>query len=230
MEKILQREKEAEITLKEKKEADVRLDLLEGTEQKLEMSLAQADLYVEQGLLRNARRILENLRISYPDDRRISQKLDNISKASPQAKVDEILQRVEKVSAEETKLFGNKAYVRFNLGIAFLEQGLLDEAVEEFKLASKDKSRTVECYTVISNCYRQKKDSKEAAKWLQKALKITKEGSDWFYALKYELASIYEEMKETEKALALYNEINKWNSEYKDVNSKIKVLEKKLHK
>jgi len=230
VEKILEREKEAEISLKEKKEADVRLDLLEGTEQKLEMSLAQADLYVEQGLLRNARRILENLRISYPDDERISQKLETISKASPQAKVDEILQRVEKVSAEETKLFGKKAYFRFNLGIAFLEQGLLDEAIEEFKLAAKDKSRTVECYTVISNCYRQKKDSKEAAKWLEKALKITKEGSDWFYALKYELGSIYEEMKETEKAFAIYTEIKKWNPEYKDIDGKIKIIEKKLHK
>jgi tetratricopeptide (TPR) repeat protein len=230
MERLLEREKETELSLKEKKEADGRLDLLEGTEQKLEMSLAQADLYVEQGLLRNARRILENLRISYPDDPRISQKLDTISKASPQAKVDEILQRVEKVSAEETKLFGKKAYFRFNLGIAFLEQGLLDEAIEEFKLASKDKSRTVECYTVISNCYRQKKDSQEAAKWLEKALKITKEGSDWFYALKYELASIYEELKEIEKAFTLYTEIKKWNSEYKDIGKKIKIIEKKLQK
>jgi len=230
MEQLLEREKETELSLKEKKEADGRLDLLEGTEQKLEMSLAQADLYVEQGLLRNARRILENLRISYPDDPRISQKLDTISKASPQAKVDEILQRVEKVSAEETKLFGKKAYFRFNLGIAFLEQGLLDEAIEEFKLASKDKSRTVECYTVISNCYRQKKDSQEAAKWLEKALKITKEGSDWFYALKYELASIYEELKEIEKAFTLYTEIKKWNSEYKDVDRKVKIIEKKLQK
>ncbi len=230
MEQILEREKEAEISLQEKKEADGRLDLLEGTEQKLEMSLAQADLYVEQGLLRNARRILENLRISYPDDERINQKLESISKASPQAKVDEILQRVEKVSAEETKLFGKKAYFRFNLGIAFLEQGLLDEAIEEFKLASKDKSRTVECYTVISNCYRQKKDSKEAVKWLEKALKITEEGSDWFYALKYELGSTYEEMKENEKAFDLYSEIKKWNPEYKDVDRKIKIIEKRLSK
>jgi tetratricopeptide (TPR) repeat protein len=230
VERIFEREKETEISIKEKREADGRLDLLEGTEQKLEMSLAQADLYIEQGLLRNARRILENLRISYPDDERIGQKLDSISKASPQAKVDEILQRVEKVSAEETKLFGKKAYFRFNLGIAFLEQGLLDEAIEEFKLASKDKTRTVECYTVISNCYRQKKDSEEAAKWLEKALKITKEGSDWFYALKYELASIYEELKENEKAFALYSDISKWNSEYKDVDRKIKIIEKKLQK
>jgi tetratricopeptide (TPR) repeat protein len=230
VEQILEKEKEVEISRKEKKEADGRLDLLEGTEQKLEMSLAQADLYVEQGLLRNARRILENLRISYPDDDRIGQKLDTISKASPQAKVDEILQRVEKVSAEETKLFGKKAYFRFNLGVAFLEQGLLDEAIEEFKLASKDKSRTVECYTVISNCYRQKKDSKEAAKWLVKALKITEEGSDWYYALKYELGSVYEELKETDKAFALYSEIKAWNPEYKDVSRKIKIIEKKLHK
>jgi len=59
MELILDREKEKELSLKEKKEADGRLDLLEGTEQKLEMSLAQANLYVEQGLLRNARRILD---------------------------------------------------------------------------------------------------------------------------------------------------------------------------
>jgi len=230
VEQILEKEKEVEISRKEKKEADGRLDLLEGTEQKLEMSLAQADLYVEQGLLRNARRILENLRISYPDDDRIGQKLDTISKTSPQAKVDEILQRVEKVSAEETKLFGKKAYFRFNLGVAFLEQGLLDEAIEEFKLASKDKNRTVECYTIISNCYRQKKDSKEAAKWLVKGLKITEEGSDWFYALKYELGSVYEELKETDKAFALYSEIKAWNPEYKDVSKKIKIIEKKLHK
>jgi len=228
VEKIFEEAREGGAALEEKKEAGVRFDLLEGTEQRLEMSLAQADLYVEQGLLRNARRILENLRISFPDEPRIEQKLDSISNVSSQAKVDEILQRVEKVSAEETKLFGKKAYFRFNLGIAFLEQGLIDEAIEEFKLASKDKSRTVECYTVISNCYRQKKDFQEATKWLKKALKIAEEGSDWFFALKYELASLYEDLKEVEMALGLYNEIKKWNSEYKDVAKKIKILEKRL--
>lgn len=228
VEKIFEKAREGGVALEEKKEAGVRFDLLEGTEQRLEMSLAQADLYVEQGLLRNARRILENLRISFPDEPRIGQKLDSISNVSSQAKVDEILQRVEKVSAEETKLFGKKAYFRFNLGIAFLEQGLIDEAIEEFKLASKDKSRTVECYTVISNCYRQKKDFQEATKWLKKALKIAEEGSDWFFALKYELASLYEDLKEVEMALDLYNEIKKWNSEYKDVAKKIKILEKRL--
>lgn len=230
VEKIFERTKEGEVFTEEKRKADVRLDLLEGTEQKLEMSLAQADLYIEQGLLRNARRILENLRISFPDNPRINQKLASLDKVSTQAKVEEILQRIERVSAEETKLFGKKAYFRFNLGIAFLEQGLIDEAVEEFKLASKDKSRTVECYSVISNCYRQKKDFQEGAKWLEKALKLTKTGTDWFFALKYELASIYEDLKETEKALALYFEIKKLNSEYKDIDRKIKILEKRLQK
>ena len=230
VEKIFERTKEGEVFTEEKRKADVRLDLLEGTEQKLEMSLAQADLYIEQGLLRNARRILENLRISFPDNPRINQKLASLDKVSTQAKVEEILQRVERVSTEETKLFGKKAYFRFNLGIAFLEQGLIDEAVEEFKLASKDKSRTVECYSVISNCYKQKKDFQEGAKWLEKALKLTKTGTDWFFALKYELASIYEDLKETEKALALYFEIKKLNSEYKDIDRKIKILEKRLQK
>ncbi|NOR53368.1 MAG: hypothetical protein GQ536_04710 [Candidatus Aminicenantes bacterium] len=280
----------------------------EGSEEMLETNLVQADVYVEQGLLRLARRILENLRISYPDEPRVEKKLTAICEMSSTVTEEDIMQRVSKATQEESKLFNQgldsvraeedvlasdlhataedvapevfkerpkisyydlkdrideeldviesvfelqlKGDVgaaekdltdiasefrkvveenvdqedfesRFNLGVAFLEEGLIDEAIDEFKLASRDKNLTIECFSVISNCYIKKKDFEEALKWKEKAVQYSEEESGQYYALKYELASIHEEQRDAEKALALYNEIHDWNSGYKDVSKKI---------
>jgi tetratricopeptide (TPR) repeat protein len=287
----------------------------EGSPEMLEMNLAQADLYLEQGLIRSARRILENLRFHFPEEPRIQAKLEAIKNMVTGVKVDEILEKVEKVAKRETKLFkkkgepakeeaekkisvtdiltemdispvvfagdGKKYYdsterieeeleaistifnlqlkgsattvekdlsdivsefkkgleksidkkdheSHFNLGIAFLEQDLLDDAIEEFKLASMDDSPSVECYSLISNCYRKKKNIQEAVNWLEKALKLCEEGSSQYLALKYELALCYEDLKEMDKALAIYDEIKNWDPEFRDVAKKMKALVKNL--
>jgi tetratricopeptide (TPR) repeat protein len=285
----------------------------EGSEEMLETNLVQADVYVEQGLLRLARRILENLRISYPDEPRVEGKLTAICEMSSTVSEEEIMQRVEKATQKEAKLFkkgidsvgaekdalasdvhataediapevfeerrevsyydlkdriddeleaiesvfdlqlkgdGTAAErdltdiasefrkvveenvdqedfeSRFNLGVAFLEEGLIDEAIDEFKLASRDKNLAIECFSVISNCHKKKKDFEEAIKWKEKAVQHSEEESGQYYALKYELASIHEEQGDSEKALALYNEIHEWNSGYKDVSQKMIALAK----
>ena len=285
----------------------------EGSEEMLETNLVQADVYVEQGLLRLARRILENLRISYPDEPRVEGKLTAICEMSSTVSEEEIMQRVEKATQKEAKLFkkgidsvsdekdalasdvhataediapevfeerrevsyydlkdriddeleaiesvfdlqlkgdGTAAErdltdiasefrkvveenvdqedfeSRFNLGVAFLEEGLIDEAIDEFKLASRDKNLAIECFSVISNCHKKKKDFEEAIKWKEKAIQHSEEESGQYYALKYELASIHEEQGDSEKALALYNEIHEWNSGYKDVSQKMTALAK----
>ncbi len=290
----------------EKKELLRKIE--EGSEEMLDTNLVQADVYVEKGLLRLARRILENLRISYPDEPRVEKKLTAISEMSSTVSEEDIMQRVEKATLEESKLFEKGAdsirseedvlapdvhatakdiapevfeerpkigyydlkdrideeldviesvvelqlkgdgtaaekdltdiasefrkvveenvdqedfESRFNLGVAFLEEGLIDEAIDEFKLASRDKNLSVECFSVISNCHIKKKDFEEALKWKEKAVQYSKEESGQYYALKYELASIHEEQGDAEKALALYNEIHDWNSGYKDVSKKI---------
>ncbi len=107
-----------------------------------------------------------------------------------------------------------------------MEQGLHEEAIEAFKLASRDEKRAIDCYSVISNCYKQKEDYKEGIKWIEKGLSIAEEGSTPFYALKYDLASFFEVMDEGKKALKIYNEIKEWNADYRDVGKKIKGLEK----
>ncbi len=289
-----------------------------GREEDADILLAKADLYVSQGLLRNARRILENLKHKFPDSARIEAKLESLEKMKPKIRDEEIPLRVEKVQEIENKIEatpdlaksflsllreqeseekrltaadifsdteilpmpaeeapGRKYYdlaekiveelemirnvlsqqlrgdisilekdlsdivrdfraqvrkkinardfeARYHLGLAFLEQGLLEEAVEEFLLASEDPGRTLECYTIISKAYRKKGDFEEAAKWLDECLKFVGEGTDRFYALQYELASLYEEMGDKPKAMELYDRVRKWNARYRDVSQKVK--------
>jgi len=289
-------------------------------------NFAKADLYLEQGLIRNARRILENLKMKFPEKTIIDKKIEALNKISAQVKEEEIPDRVEKVVEREVQIFGReltrghpesgpffieegeekltaadifaetdiipvvsqeekeKIYYnlkdrineeveaiiaickqqlkgdtgdmekkleeilaefkegiktkvspedyesRFNLGIAYLEQGLIDEAIAEFKLSAKDRRRAVDCYSVLSYCYRKKKDFKQSLGWLNKALEIAEKGTNQFYGLKYELASLYQEMKERKKALALYQEIKKWDPKYRDVSDRIEDLQKKPNK
>ncbi|MCK4263315.1 MAG: tetratricopeptide repeat protein, partial [Candidatus Aminicenantes bacterium] len=71
----------------------------------IEANLAKADLYIEQGLIRNAKRILENLRLKFPENLKIGQKIDKLKSISSRVKEEEIIKRVEMVSEKETKLF-----------------------------------------------------------------------------------------------------------------------------
>ncbi|MFQ5720864.1 MAG: tetratricopeptide repeat protein [Candidatus Aminicenantales bacterium] len=289
-------------------------------------NFAKADLYLEQGLIRNARRILENLKMKFPEEPIIDKKIKALNRISSQVKEEEIPDRVERVVEKEVQIFGReltrghpesspfffeegeekltaadlfaetdiipvvsqeekeKVYydlkerieeeletirficnkqlkgdtadmekkledilakfkegietkvsqenyeTRFNLGIAYLEQGLIDEAIAEFKIAAKDKKRSVDCYSVLSYCYREKKDFKQSLEWLNRALEIAEKGTNQFYGLKYELASLYHEMKDRKKSLSLYQEIKKWNPKYRDVSDRIEELQKKSNK
>jgi tetratricopeptide (TPR) repeat protein len=272
------------------------------------MNLAQADLYLNQGLMRNAKRILENLRIQFPNDSRIEEKLSALGKVSTQANVEDILKRVTEVSERESELFDHKESSEegieeerreekeeaveevkeevvevkeekiekpapaekeielakgpvekveikekvekpeppkkkeekkeevkkgdpkdlFHSGISFLEKDQFDQAIQNLKLASKDKSLSEECFHALSQCYRQKNEFLEAVKWLEKARDLTQEGTDQFLALSYELASLYEEADKGEKALALFDEIKEFDPKYRDVKKKTKVLKKSL--
>ena len=289
--------KELEDIIEEKK-AEEPSEPQEGTDESLEMNLAQAELYINQGLLRNAKRILENLRIQFPNEPRIEETLTSLGKLSSQVSADEILERVSEVSEKESELFDREGdskdeaeepedveekeekveeeveepvpevkepepgkipqekedieakaektepskkkeevkkevkkddyMAHFQSGLFFLEKGQTDQAIEKLKLASKEESLREECFHSLSHCFRQKEEFLEAAKWLKKAQELTEEGTDQFLALSYELASLYEEADEAEKAVALYDEIKKYDPKYRDVRKKTKILKKSL--
>ena len=118
------------------------------------------------------------------------------------------------------------AETHYQLGLAFMSQGLTVEAVEELTRAAEDKKLAVESYTLISQCFRQKRNFDEAAKWMMTAMAETRSGTDPYYALVYELAEILEASDDRAGAAALYREIRDWNPGFRNAAARLERLEK----
>lgn len=305
----------------------------ETIQREIDEALEQADLYVKQGLVRNAKRILENLRLRFPEERAIEKRLEAMEQTAPLDE-EEIRRRVEKTAVLETQIRGDRPgrpdeapgarkdgrkktpqyfapgtvdeeklstaeifsevdlapmlptdaaertyydldraldderrlmaavigrqargttsqfekelktivqdfkrglqdkvsaedyEIHFQLGVAFMEQGLYTEAIEELSVAARDKALALECYSIISRCHRKKRNTAEAEKWLKKALLLAREGTESYFAVEFELARLYEELQDRENALSLYKEVRNWNPAYRDVEARVGQLEK----
>jgi tetratricopeptide (TPR) repeat protein len=300
-------------------EADT-LSAIEAEEEDIDLLLARVDLYVNQGLVRNARRILENLNIRFPRSPKIERKIAALDEVKAQIRAEEIPVAVGKVQdieakieatpdlartflsalqdegttekrftsadifadteilplpadeVEATKFYDlgqkiadeqemlqsvfaqqlrgdisilekelteivsefreqvrkkvdTKDYeTRFNLGLAYLEQGLVEEAIEEFLMASEDPGRALDCCSIISKAYKQNKNFSEALNWLEKSLGLVRVGSNEHFALLYELASLHEDSGDRRRALELYHRIKDWNPAYRNVRKKVNNL------
>jgi hypothetical protein len=65
---------------------------------------------------------------------------------------------------------GTECGTRYALGLAFLDVGLLDEAIAEFTLAATDDSRAPECTSMIGLCYMEKEMPEAAVAWFDRCL------------------------------------------------------------
>jgi len=108
----------------------------------------------------------------------------------------------------------------FDLGQAFKEMGLFDEADNEFRRASQDLSLRLECLILRSVCLRERGEVERSITILQALLKLELSPKE-SCAVKYHLASGYEAAGKTEEAKALLNEINSTTPGFQDVNSRL---------
>jgi tetratricopeptide (TPR) repeat protein len=117
---------------------------------------------------------------------------------------------------------------RYNLGIAYKEMGLLDEAIGEFQYASRDPKLFLECCSILGICFREKGMSELAVKWYRKALDSGPQHEEKCQGLRYDLGELHAERGEYSQALSLFSEVYGVNSNYREVASKIRELKKRV--
>ncbi len=76
----------------------------EAEEDDIEMLLAKVDLYISQGLVRNARRILENLRQRFPNSSRVEDKIAGVDRPQVEIRDEDIPGRVGRIEEIEKKI------------------------------------------------------------------------------------------------------------------------------
>jgi len=123
------------------------------------------------------------------------------------------------------KQLGKEDYdTRYNLGIAYKEMGLIDEAIAEFQLAAKDENRMLECSSMLGICFMEKGMPKLAVKWFDKGLRAPGRSEEEYSALRYDLATAHEAAGEAEAALTLFTDLYGQDANFRDVAAKVRDL------
>jgi pilus assembly protein FimV len=123
------------------------------------------------------------------------------------------------------KQLGKEDYeTRYNLGIAYKEMGLVDEAVAEFQLAAKDENRLLECASMLGICFIEKGMPKLAVKWFEKGLQAQGRSDEEYLGLRYDLASALEAAGDPARALEIYTELYGQDAGFRDVADRVRQL------
>lgn len=118
----------------------------------------------------------------------------------------------------------------YNLGVAFREMGLLDEAIGEFQKVCQATERgrafsqIMQTYTWLAQCFLEKGVPEAAIRWYEKALALPTIDQETRTALHYELASSFENAGNKSAALSNFLEVYGSNIDYRDVAERIKAL------
>jgi tetratricopeptide (TPR) repeat protein len=112
-----------------------------------------------------------------------------------------------------------------NLGIAYKEMGLIDEAIGEFQLASKDPQRAVECCSMLGLCFLEKGMPQLAIKWYRKGLETPGIKEAETVGLLYDLACVYQSTGDVENAYRTFVEVYGLDTTYRAVAERVKELE-----
>lgn len=112
----------------------------------------------------------------------------------------------------------------YNLGIAYLEMGLHDEAIKEFRISANDPDRKLDSLTLQGLCFREQKNYADAEEVFSALLSLEALGSDRILALRYELGLLYEAAGRKEEALQVFRDIFGNNPGFRDTMQKIAFL------
>ncbi len=119
----------------------------------------------------------------------------------------------------------------YNMGIAYQEMDLLDDAVREFQTATAlvhandGTPRFLQCCNLLGHCFIKKGLPKAAVMWFRKGLDAPGHSQDEYQALRYELGLALEDMGDVNQAIDVFTEVYSIDVEYRDVGDKLRELQ-----
>lgn len=116
----------------------------------------------------------------------------------------------------------------YNLGIAYKEMGMIDDALNEFTQASQDPSRTLDCASMLGLCYIEKGEYDNAIDCFKRGLAVKNRDKEEYLGLKYDMATAYELAGDTDSAYATVSDIFKQDETFRDIKKRMQRFEKSL--
>lgn len=220
----------------------------------IEDDLEEAEFFLQQGLVEEARSILEELATRVPHNQLVQSKLEELdpvlqavveSGDAPEGDLAADLaeelrdpmtpEPEDKVSAEYSveEVFGEfrrglasqvgdeDSDTHYDLGIAYREMGLLDDAISEFKRAMRSREKEVLCHMMIGLCQVEKGLIGEAINQFKTGLYVDGITDRETIALYFELGQAYERLDDHPEALYYYEKVEKRDPDFRDVTERV---------
>lgn len=218
----------------------------------VESELEEAEFYLQQGLYREAAESCRKILDFDPNNVAARQKLADLeerrgagkfSQEVARAGVDEQTQidagtgdeefdwdaaGEETLTPIQDDIDSEDAESHFNLGIAYKEMGLLDDAVNELSSAMRHHSRRFDALILKGVCLAEKGDTETAEQVLAEGLSMPGLNEPERVSLNFELGLLKEANGELESALKLFSEVARVDHFFRDVGVKIKHLKETL--
>lgn len=222
--------------------------------------LAEAEFYIRQGLQEDALRIYERLLNIFPDNEELLNKVESLqgtislqpskpSKIEPEQiepQTHETLDIEEIVEPQldsevlgifeefkkglEKEVEPEDIETHYNLGIAYKEMGLIDDAIREFQTSRNDPRFYVQSMTMLGICYMEKGLYPIAIKAFKDALDNIEAKDESYWGALYDLAAAHEKNGDLKIAFDLFTDIYGWNSKFRDVGDRLNQLKSALEK
>ncbi len=114
----------------------------------------------------------------------------------------------------------------YDLGVAYKEMGLVDEAIAEFQKALRGATGRVRTYEALGQCFLEKQQFRVAATILGRALTEPGIGDDQLVGVLYLLGYASEALRNQTDALAYYQRVFAVDIQFRDVADRLARLEK----
>ena len=114
--------------------------------------------------------------------------------------------------------------MHYDLGLAYLEMGKHDAAVDAFRTAAQDPARQCVSLSMIASVFRSRGQLDAAMDALRQASEVDRKTREEEVGVHYELASLFEERREWVRAVAHYDKVVRLAPDFRDARARLRQL------
>jgi len=141
-----------------------------------------------------------------------------------QVDVEEVFAKFKAGVAQQISV--DDAQSHYDLGVAYKEMGLIDDASREFDVAARDPKHACVCHSMIGMLELERGNINEAIDAFTRGLHAPDRSKDQEAALCYEIGAAYEAKKMVKPALEHFQRTARLVPSYRDVQERVRRLQR----
>jgi tetratricopeptide (TPR) repeat protein len=142
---------------------------------------------------------------------------------SGEADVDQVFEKFK--AGVRSQVSENDSATHYDLGVAYKEMGLIDDALAEFELAARDPARECNCFAMVGMIFLEQNKLDRAAEAYVRALSSAAKTVEQEMNLYYDLGNVYEMKGKNQDAIYYFQKIARRDPGYRDVTDRLSALQ-----